>query len=232
MRALYIKDLDKYHAGEKFSYCGDYFHHLKNVIRLRPGEKVLLLNGEGLIAESICVDIGKKSALFQVRLKALKKRNGRECIISQIKKESMELALRAAVETGVESIQIVKTDYSQNFKINVERLEKLLISSMLQANSPFLPKVVFHNSFEDFIKKFKRKILFFDNSIVNNSQNLEIDNYLKMSPVIMIGPEGGFSKKEKEIISKNNYVSLAFDSPIMRAENALVAALSFRYFNL
>ena len=46
-------------------------------------------------------------------------------VISKLKRESLELSLKSAVEMGVSEVYIVQTDFSQNFKLNHERLMKI-----------------------------------------------------------------------------------------------------------
>ena len=68
MRALYLKELKDNRASNTITISGDQAHHLNKVVRVKVGEKVLLLDGEGLVVEADIESLDKKD----VKLKILK----------------------------------------------------------------------------------------------------------------------------------------------------------------
>ena len=59
MRAVLIEDLS-YPLNDELVIDGDNFHHLKNVLRIKEGKELLLLNGKGLKALTEVIEIQKK----------------------------------------------------------------------------------------------------------------------------------------------------------------------------
>ena len=148
----------------------------------------------------------------------------RSCIISKLKKECLELSIKFAIELGVSKVYIVQTDYSQNFKLNIDRLNKIAVSSMLQSNYPYMCVFEEVRGTENILKDLNYQVIVLDNIKTRSTGSENIDDR-----VVFIGPEGGFSSYERDLFEKNNIPSLKFNTPILRAETALVTALTKRY---
>lgn len=229
MRAIYEKNIETLSIGDSFNYSGPELHHLKNVARLKIGEEVVIINGSGLLVYCNCIEISKKNILLQVARRVTQVNKNRECIISLIKRESLELAIRSAVEMGVVKVHIVKSDYSQNYKLNTERLNKIISSAMIQSNNAFLCDVEIYEDLEEVIKYFDSNILAFDNGLDHQLEGKDRSHFFETDPIVCIGPEGGFSSRERILFNNYGIKSHAFETPILRAETAVVAALSYRY---
>ena len=67
MRAIYIPGDFQYKVGDTFTYDGESFHHLKNVIRIKLGESLLILNGQGISLTTGVMEISKKYGIYGER---------------------------------------------------------------------------------------------------------------------------------------------------------------------
>lgn len=122
-------------------------------------------------------------------------------------------------EIGVDKITLFYSDFSQkNFKINIEKLEKILINSSSQCGRSSIIKLELCKNLEDFLKENKEAyILDFSNNILD-SQKDDIKT-------LIIGPEGGFSQRERKLFDEN--FILGFDTKlILRSESAAICASS------
>lgn len=122
-------------------------------------------------------------------------------------------------EIGVDKITFFYSDFSQkNFKINIEKLEKILINSSSQCGRSSIIKLELCKNLEDFLKENKEAyILDFSNNILD-SQKDDIKT-------LIIGPEGGFSQRERKLFDEN--FILGFDTKlILRSESAAICASS------
>jgi len=227
LRAIFEKNIDSFCIGDSFNYSGSELHHLKNVARLKEDEEVLVVNGSGLLVHCKCVEVSKKYIGLEIVKKTTQINQNRECIISLIKRESLELAIRSAIEMGVTKVHIVKSDYSQNYKLNTERLNKIISSAMIQSNNAFFCDIKIYENLEEIIKYFDNNILVFDNGL--DHQLEDRSHFFESAPVVCIGPEGGFSNRERVLFNDYGIKSHAFETPILRAETAVIAALSYRY---
>src|SRR5574344_1052374 len=100
-------------------------------------------------------------------------------------------------ELGVDKITFVYSDFSQkNFKINFEKLEKILINSSSQCGRSSIIKLDISKTLDSFLAQNpKSYILDFSNSFIDDKKD-DIDT-------LVIGCEGGFSKREKGNFNKD-----------------------------
>ncbi len=66
MRAIYLKDLKNGSDGNLITITGEKAHHLQKVARVKVGEKVLLLDGNGLTIITSVESLGKKELQVKV----------------------------------------------------------------------------------------------------------------------------------------------------------------------
>jgi 16S rRNA (uracil1498-N3)-methyltransferase len=133
--------------------------------------------------------------------------------------KTVEKYITSLNEMGVDKITFIYAEYSQkNFKINIEKLEKILINSSSQCGRSDIIKLEISKSLEDFIKE-NEDVYFLDFSTVC------IDNKKDEIKTLVIGCEGGFSKNEREKFNRENIVG--FNSNlILRSETAIISASS------
>lgn len=131
--------------------------------------------------------------------------------------KTVEKYIASLNEMGVDKITFIYADYSQkNFKINIEKLEKILINSSSQCGRSNIIKLEVSENIEQFIKE-NENVYFLDFSTVC------IDNKKDEIKTLIIGCEGGFSKYEREKFNSENIVG--FNSNlILRSETAIVSA--------
>ena len=122
-------------------------------------------------------------------------------------------------ELGVDKITFVYSDFSQkNFKINFEKLEKILINSSSQCGRSSIIKLDIYKNIDTFIKENP------DTYFLDFSQT-SIDSKVLDIKTLMIGTEGGFSKRERELFNKNFIVGFS-SNLILKSQTAIISATS------
>ncbi|MEM5558129.1 16S rRNA (uracil(1498)-N(3))-methyltransferase [Aliarcobacter cryaerophilus] len=122
-------------------------------------------------------------------------------------------------ELGVDKITFVYSDFSQkNFKINFEKLEKILINSSSQCGRSSIIKLDIYKNIDNFIKDNP------DTYFLDFSQT-SIDSKVSDIKTLMIGTEGGFSKRERELFNKNFIVGFS-SNLILKSQTAIISATS------
>ena len=131
--------------------------------------------------------------------------------------KTVEKYITSLNEMGVDKITFIFADYSQkNFKINIEKLEKILINSSSQCGRSNIIKLEVSKSLEDFLKE-NENVYFLDFSTIC------VDDKKDEIKTLVIGCEGGFSQKEREKFNKDFIVG--FNSNlILRSETAIISA--------
>ena len=97
---------------------GENYNHLKNVLRVKPGEKILISDGEGTDYECAVSDIEEDEVVLKILFKEeIHELPGRVYLFQGLpKKDKMELIIEKAVELGAYSIIPVETE---NPKANI-----------------------------------------------------------------------------------------------------------------
>ncbi|MDX4035451.1 16S rRNA (uracil(1498)-N(3))-methyltransferase [Aliarcobacter skirrowii] len=168
------------------------------------------------------VEINKKSAtltLVNSEKKVIENSRKLHLVWCVVDPKIVEKSISSLNEIGVDKITFVYSDFSQkNFKINIEKLNKILINSSSQCGRSSIIKLEISKTLDSFLTQNpKSYILDFSNNFIDDKKD-EIDT-------LVIGCEGGFSKREKGNFNKDFVVG--FNSNlILRSETAIVSATS------
>ncbi len=208
--------------------------HLSKSLRKKVGDIIRVTNGEGMEIKGEIVRLGKN-----IKVNIINKVKHREnnllihIAISPLKNPSrFEWFIEKSTEIGISEITPLITKFSEKKKVNINRLNKIIISSMKQSNQFYLPKINSITSFDDFLKfnKDYKLIAHLKNSNSFNKKSIGSNNKI----VVMIGPEGGFSEEEILKAAKLKIKEISFGTNRLRSETAGVYAVSMinNYKNL
>lgn len=202
---------------------GDNHKYLFKVRRLKIGDSVKLRNlNDGILYTYNISMIDRRSATLNLEYSEDKEVKPNRylhlgwCVVDP---KTIEKTLASLNELGVSKISFIYADFSQkNFKINFERLEKILINSSIQCGRSDKIEFEVYDSLEEFLKANKDAYMF------NFSQNKIADKKDDISTIV-IGSEGGFSSDEIKLFEENKIVGI--DSKIiLRSETALTCVSS------
>jgi 16S rRNA (uracil1498-N3)-methyltransferase len=199
--------------------------HLVRSLRKKIGDEISFTNGNGLSCKTKIIEIGKKVKVEILSFKKEALSNEKIHIaISPLKSSSrFEWFLEKATEIGVREITPIITRYSEKKKINFERAERVLISSMKQSYQFYKPKINSIINFSDFL---------IQNNDFKIMANLKTNRLIKANDIksnnicLMIGPEGGFSEEEIIEARDNNILEISLGKNRLRSETAAVHSLS------
>ena len=181
--------------SNSITLTGDEHKYLFKVRRIKKDEIIKIRNLKDDYLYYYKIDkINKKEALLSLVKKELKPNRPKKffhlawCVIEP---KNIEKTLPTLNEIGVSKITFIYCDYSQkNFKLKLDRIEKILINSNQQCGRSDLMKIEILSSSDEFFKKYPKFIaLDFD------GEEIECKEYNK---IFLIGPEGGFSERERE----------------------------------
>ena len=109
-------------------------------------------------------------------------------------------------------------------KVNVDRLEKILISAMKQSNQCYLPKLNEPIAIKDFLKLKCSGQLFIAHCEETQKQSLKTVLKPNADVTMLIGPEGDFSEKEIALAIQSHYVPVMLGETRLRTETAAIVA--------
>jgi 16S rRNA (uracil1498-N3)-methyltransferase len=201
------------------------FHQLKNVLRKRVEDRIILFNGTGIEAKAEIKKFLKDKIEVEVLNIEKPEREPKifvSLFCSILKKSNFELALQKATEIGVKEIVPILCKKTVKTGLNFERLEKIAKEAVEQSKRVTLPKIEKVLSFKEAIEKAKNfdlKILF-DIS----GKDFSLTKKGAKSVAIFIGPEGGWDASEIELAKKENFEILNLGKLNLRSETAAIIA--------
>ena len=213
--------------GMTLSLDGAQANYLGNVMRLKAGDPVRLFDdktGEW-IAE--VVDTGKRSVTLRVtgRLRAREDVPDLWLLFAPIKKGPIDWLVEKATELGAARLQPIITQRTIVDRLNLDRLRANMIEAAEQCDRTALPELCEPLKLPALLKDWDagRALLFAD-----ETGGLPIAEVVRAGPTaILIGPEGGFTAQEREMIrAVPGATGISLGPRILRAETAAAAAIS------
>jgi 16S rRNA (uracil1498-N3)-methyltransferase len=222
MRAIYYPDLSP--SVDSLVVENEKFHHLINVCRFKIEDKILLLSGHGEQFESTIIEVNKKNAVLKIHHYQYiqKEKIKRRALIAIPKKEALESMLRASTEMGMDEIYLIRSDFSVESLPSEQRILKVIIPALEQSNNPWLPKIYFIKSWNDFNNWGENCYVLHSGNLQTNLKSYEISDF-----TVFVGPEGGWSEREVNLFNDKKCNSIKFKTPIMRAPTALIYGMGY-----
>lgn len=214
-----------------FELEGQEAQHATKVLRLRRGDEIHATDGQGLRLTALVELLGKDSvtALITQTEEIPKPEPVLLLAMGIIKKrDRLEFAVEKAVELGASEIILFSSDYSEKSKARVDRLETIVKSAMKQSLRVWLPKVSVFGSMDEVLKSYSEcEVLMAHEKL--DSKHGNTDNEFKNAEqrqLLLVGPEGGFSDREVELVRNSGGRLISLGEYRLRAETAVVAFLS------
>ena len=203
-------------------------HYLTKVMRIKIGDNFSLFNSNGEWLAKI-LDISKGIVEFIIIEKLRHKDITKEIWLafSPIKSNYFNFMIQKATELGVTRFIPIIFDRTIVRKINKERLEKIIIEATEQSNRINIPTLEKPQNLKKFLSNNLKKIDLVFTDINTTKKKLEINKEANKPLCAIVGPEGDFTEKERELILNFKSVkSININQNILRAETATISIIS------
>jgi 16S rRNA (uracil1498-N3)-methyltransferase len=206
-------------------------HYLCHVLRFKEGDIVTLFNGSDGEWQATIDSVAKKSAalVVQKQLRPQQSASDLWLLAAPLKNSKTEWVVEKATELGISRFCPISTQFTMVDRINETRLENITIESAEQCERMDVPVIEPLTSLIQLLGNWPagRTLIYGDES--GSSKNakdlLPILKQDKMA--VLIGPEGGFSATELELLRSLPYVTgMCMGPRIMRADTAAIALLT------
>jgi len=203
-------------------------HYVSKVMRVKENEVFSLFNSSGEWEAKI-LNISKNIVEFNVRKQLRKKENIKELWLafSPIKSNYFNFMIQKATELGVTRFIPIIFDRTIVRKINKERLEKIIIEATEQSNRINIPTLEKPQNLKNFLSNNSKKIDLVFTDLNTSKKKLEVGKEDNKPLCAVVGPEGDFSEKERELILNFKDVKqININQNILRAETATISIIS------
>ena len=202
--------------------------HCVRVLRLAQGDKVTLIDGVGGFYIAEIADPNPKRCTISVieKTENYGQRPYRVSIaIAPTKNiDRTEWFVEKAVEMGIDEITMLVCQRSERRSVNMERIEKIVLSAMKQSIKAFRPTLNGPTSFADFVTAKRSGMKLIAHCMETERVSLKSMVGAEREYTILIGPEGDFSPEEVDLAVKNGYHCVHLGPSRLRTETAGVAA--------
>lgn len=219
---------ESFNAGAKSIILDeDTSRHVIQVLRMKEGEKLNLTDGKGNLITAGITDSHKKHCTVSVEGTRYKVQDTRRvCIaISLLKNASrFEWFLEKATEIGVSEIIPLICERTEKQKFRYDRMKQICISAMLQSQQCWLPVLQEPVKYIEYIKSVKENVglnKFIAHCDEGNKQTIsQFPNSSLTNSLVLIGPEGDFTKEEIVPALQNNFIPVSLGETRLRSETA------------
>jgi len=205
--------------------------YLSNVLHIKSGDELSVFNGvDGQWRAKMESSGLKKAKLVAIELILPQpKANDLHYVFAPLKQTRQDYMIQKAVEMGVSALVPVVTQLSRVHIVSEKRMLANSIEATEQCEILTLPEIYPLGSLEDYLTNIDttRQVIFCDEGAASCSP-LEALKLLPNGPLaVLIGPEGGFSKEERQRLLDHPQVhGISLGPRILRADTAAVAALA------
>jgi 16S rRNA (uracil1498-N3)-methyltransferase len=223
-------------AAKKVTLEAGQAHYLLHVLRLKPGDAVLVFNGHEGEWRGNLADSSKRTAslVLNERTREQPKPADLHYLFAPLKHSRLDYVVQKAVEMGASRLQPVMTRHTQVTRVNLERMRANAIEAAEQCGVLTLPDIGGPLPLQRALaeREPERLLIFCDEDaeVQDPVAALTAVRTQGTGPkplAVLVGPEGGFSDDERAtLLQAPNVLRLALGPRILRADTAAVAALA------
>lgn len=202
-------------------------HYVQVVLRKKIGDSIKLFNETNGEWNATISQITKRAVTVNVEnlIRQPIKLIERFLAFAPIKHDALGFLAEKITELGVTHVQPIITEYTQVHKFPAERFQKQMVDAAQQCERFDIPQLYPPKKLNLFLKEMPSHIKFYAALERTSRPEIELNKTQPMG--FIIGPEGGFSPHEKNLLlNHSNLKPISLGSLILRAETASIACLS------
>jgi 16S rRNA (uracil1498-N3)-methyltransferase len=206
-------------------------NYLRNVLRLRAGEPILVFNGRAGEWRAELVEAGRRGASLRIGGQVRQQEGGPDIdyLFAPLKRARLDYLAQKATEMGVARLRPVLTRRTVAERVNLERMRANTVEAAEQCGILRIPEVLEPEKLGNAIASWDaaRPLLFCDE---DSEERCPLSALARLEPgplALLVGPEGGFDAAERALLASKPFVRrISLGPRILRADTAAVAALA------
>jgi len=219
-------------AGMRLELDGDSGHYVRDVLRLKPEQNIVLFNGQG--GEYLCrlAEVSRKSV--RVEIEKYLERDVESPLAVRLgmgisRGDRMDWSVQKAVELGVSQLTplvtercVIKFDDDKKQQ-RLLHWRQIVIHAAEQSGRARLPELCEIADLPAWASRQQGLRVFLDPYAEQALSNLKLETPLI---TLLSGPEGGFSERERQSAKAAGFIPVRMGARILRTETAVLAALA------
>ena len=230
VRYFYVPD-----AANQVELPAEEATHALRVLRLKGGDEIFLMDGEGSFFRAEVTAASSKRCLYEIKEEMPQQRAWKGHIhlaIAPTKMmERIEWMAEKATEIGFDELSFLNCQFSERKVVKTPRIDKIVISAVKQSHKAWKPVVNEMTPFKEFVaqpRTGKKYICHCYEEIDKVDLFTELQKPLddEGDVTILVGPEGDFSIEEVQLALQHGYVSVSLGTSRLRTETAGLMAVA------
>ena len=234
MTRFFVEEQD--FSGQLLKLTGENLQHAK-VLRLKPGERMLVCDGQG--REALCQV--RQVGASELELEVLERRESEteakvrvSVYMAFPKADKLEHVIQKATELGAAEIvafpaeRCVSRPDEKSLKKKLERWQKIAASAAEQSGRGVIPQVLVLDSYQSALQRAAladKALLFYEHEDTVTLHNA-LDSGAWKTVSLLTGPEGGLEEREVQKALDAGLTVCTLGKRILRCETAPLCALS------
>jgi 16S rRNA (uracil1498-N3)-methyltransferase len=230
-------------TGDTATLTGQDAKHLKSVLRLAPGDPVILVDGKDTEYKGIIRSIESDKVDVAIRGKKISDAESPvQIVVGQalLKDKKMDGLIRQLTELGIShwipftATRSIPRPPKKRIDSRLDRWRKISAEALKQCRRGRTVEIASPMNFEDMLDQSTDcdlKLIFWEQATVS-LENLK-SSETQPSPhkiMVIFGPEGGFTQQEVQSANTAGFVTASLGPRILKAETATIAGSTLLQF--
>ena len=194
--------------------------HAVRVLRMTPGEEMMLMDGKGSFYRAKVTLATQKHCLYEIVESLPQERQW---------KGRVPFAIEKATEVGIDEFTFLNCQFSERQTLKLPRIEKIVVSAVKQSRKAYMPELSDMTSFKSFIEQHAEGRRYIAHCYDEVDRKNLFDELRKGAAeddaVVLIGPEGDFSIDEVRMAVDAGFISVDLGKSRLRTETAGLSAV-------
>jgi 16S rRNA (uracil1498-N3)-methyltransferase len=225
-------------SADRAVLTGSGYHHLRHVLRSKPGDELLVFDGAGRECFGVLELFQGETAVVRILGDAGRSTESAldltlaPCLA---KGKKIDLIVEKVIELGADRVCVVTSERSvgrldpDQAMARVERWRRIAKSAAEQSGRTVMPVIERIRTFEDYVETKPADtlgLLFTTGAERHPAATLRQEHPDVTRVIAMIGPEGGFSPGEVEFAQRHGFIAVGLGPRVLRTETAAIVAAS------
>ena len=219
-------------VGREYQFTKEQEHHARDVVRLHDDTIRLVYQGNAFFAKCTMENGKVRCIVTEADPRINELPFDVTLCMALIRREKFELVLQKAAELGVTRIvpfvssRCVVSSKAEREKKQNERYAQILEEASRQCKRNRIPEILKPVAFEQLGEYREECSMACYENAFGSARSISSCFAGDRSASIVIGPEGGFSPQEMDLLKNTGFTEITLGSRILRAETAAIYALS------
>lgn len=226
-------------TGSTVPLAGDLYRHMITVLRLQPGDDVILCNGEGTDFHATIQDTGAKTFSLKIIDSTTTAPDSLTTLSLTLiqglpKSDKFDFIIQKATELGISSIVAFPAAHSvvrlapDQVESRLSRWNRITAEASRQSERNSIPSVSLAKNLDSALRDAQEsvKLFFLERERGSKLKDLLTGTSRPPAVALLVGPEGGFSADEVSIATTRGFTPVSLGERILRTETASLAAIA------